>query len=82
MATCVESFEKAQVGDGFLWILIIMYIIALLADFLSPTSRTNSRTVFCPSLLKYIGLARRKLTAPYIYAWVMERDPETYKNNC
>ncbi|WP_367361493.1 ABC transporter permease [Mesotoga sp.] len=76
-----RALRKHKLGMISLWILIIMYIIALLADFLSPTNpyeQTQGLSFAPPSRVHWTDESG-KLTAPYIYAWVMERDPETYR---
>ncbi len=76
-----RALRKHKLGMVSLWILIIMYIIALLADFLSPTNpyeQTQGLSFAPPSRVHWTDESG-KLTAPYIYAWVMERDPETYR---
>lgn len=76
-----RALRKHKLGMISLWILILMYIIALLADFLSPTNpyeQTQGLSFAPPSRVHWTDESG-KLTAPYIYAWVMERDPETYR---
>jgi len=76
-----RALRKHKLGMISLWILIIMYVIALLADFLSPTNpyeQTQGLSFAPPSRVHWTDESG-KLTAPYIYAWVMERDPETYR---
>nr|WP_259459536.1 ABC transporter permease [Mesotoga sp. HF07.pep.5.2.highcov] len=76
-----RALRKHKLGLLSLWILIIMYLIALFADFLAPNSpyeQTQGLSFAPPSKVHWTD-EEGKLTAPYIYAWVMERDPETYR---
>jgi peptide/nickel transport system permease protein len=76
-----RALRKHKLGLLSLWILIIMYLIALFADFLAPNSpyeQTQGLSFAPPSKIHWTD-EEGKLTAPYIYAWVMERDPETYR---
>ncbi|AFK06051.1 ABC-type dipeptide/oligopeptide/nickel transport system, permease component [Mesotoga prima MesG1.Ag.4.2] len=76
-----RALRKHKLGLLSLWILIIMYLIALFAEFLAPNSpyeQTQGLSFAPPSKVHWTD-EEGKLTAPYIYAWVMERDPETYR---
>ncbi|MBN2218796.1 MAG: ABC transporter permease [Kosmotogaceae bacterium] len=76
-----RALRKHKLGMLSLWILIIMYLIALFADFLGPNSpyeQTQGLSFAPPSKVHWTD-EEGKLTAPFIYAWVMERDPETYR---
>ena len=72
--------QKHKLGLFSLWVLIILYLVAIFADFLAPNNPYDQSRIFRtpPSKVHWTD-EDGKLTAPYIYAWVLERDPETYR---
>lgn len=78
-----RALRKHKLGLFSLWVLIILYLIAIFADFLAPNNPYDQRQDLSyapPSKIHWTD-EEGKLTAPYIYAWVLERDPETYRTN-
>jgi peptide/nickel transport system permease protein len=76
-----RALRKHKLGLFSLWVLLILYLIAIFADFISPNNPYNQRQDLSyapPSKIHWTD-EDGKLTAPYIYAWVLERDPETYR---
>lgn len=76
-----RALRKHKLGMFSLWLLLIMYLIAIFADFLSPTDPYNQRQdlSYAPPSQVHWTDEDGKFTAPYIYSWVLERDPTTYK---
>jgi peptide/nickel transport system permease protein len=76
-----RALRKHKLGMLSLWILAIMYLIAIFADFLSPSNpyeMSHGLSYAPPSKIHWTD-DNGKLTSPYIYAWISERDPDTYR---
>nr|HPM95926.1 ABC transporter permease [Mesotoga sp.] len=76
-----RALKKHKLGLFSLWVLIILYLVAIFADFLAPNNPYDQRQdlSYAPPSKVHWTDEDGKLTAPYIYAWVLERDPETYR---
>ncbi|MDI3523517.1 ABC transporter permease [Kosmotoga sp.] len=73
--------RRHKLGMISLWILIIMYLVAIFADFLSPHDpyeQWQGLSYSPPSNIHWKD-EDGKFTRPYVYPYVLERDPVTYK---
>ncbi len=75
-----RRFTASRVGVAGAWILIALYLVALLSPFLAPHGITvqNRGTVYQPPHPPRIWHEGR-LTAPFVYPLVVERDPVTFR---
>nr|WP_273230154.1 ABC transporter permease [Kosmotoga pacifica] len=76
-----RALKKHKLGLFSLWVLIIMYLIALFADFLAPHDpyeQVQNLSYAPPSNIHWID-EDGKLTRPYVYPMVLERDPASFR---
>jgi peptide/nickel transport system permease protein len=76
-----RALKRHKLGIISMWILVVFYIIALFADFFSPYNpyaQNQQLSYSPPSNIHWLD-EEGKLTRPYVYPYVLERDPETYK---
>lgn len=75
-----RRFTASRTGVVGAWLLIALYLLALLSPFLAPHGITvqNRGTVYQPPHGVRIWHEGR-LTAPFIYPLVVERDPVTFR---
>lgn len=76
----LRAFRRHKLGVISFWILVVFYLLAIFADFLSPYSpyQQSLNTRFAaPTKIrwKYKG----EFIGPYVYPVVSYRDPVTYK---
>ena len=76
----LRRFRRNRVGVISFWVLVIMYLTALFAPFLSPYSITTQHEEFPyvkPSGIHVVH--QGQLRAPFIYQSKTDRDPVTFK---
>lgn len=76
----LRRFRRNRVGVISFWVLVVMYLTALFAPFLSPYSITTQHEEFPyvrPSGIHVIY--KGQLHAPYIFQSTTKRDPVTFK---
>ena len=78
-----RALKKHKLGLFSLWVLIIMYLIALFADFLAPHDpyeQAQNLSYAPPSKIHWID-EEGKFTWPYVYPLVLERDPASFRTS-
>jgi len=76
----LRAFKRHKLGTISFWILVVFYLLAIFADFLSPYSpyEQNLNTRFtAPTKIRWTY--NGKFVGPYVYPIVGYRDPVTYK---
>lgn len=76
----LRRFRRNRVGVISFWVLVLMYLSAIFAPFLSPYSITTQHEEFPyvkPSGIHVVH--QGKLRAPFIYQSTTKRDPVTFK---
>jgi len=74
-----RRYRKSWVGLVGGWLLIALYIIALLAGFLSPYAIASQHTQFPYQPPQRVHLIRGgQLTRPFVYPITKKRDPVTF----
>jgi peptide/nickel transport system permease protein len=75
-----RRFRSSTVGVAGAFILLVLYLIALLSPFLAPysiTTQTSSHAYQPPQTVRIIHEGR--LTRPFVYPMSQERDPVTFR---
>jgi peptide/nickel transport system permease protein len=77
-----EQFRKHKVALVGLGVLVLMYLMAAFAGFLAPYGmneyrRSPSAAFVPPMTVHWIDPETRRLTRPFVYAYVSGRDPVT-----
>ncbi len=75
-----RRFRKSRVGVAGAVILVVLYLMTLLAPFLSPyniTRQDSGRAYQPPQQVRIVHEGR--LTRPFVYPMVQERDPVTFR---
>lgn len=75
-----RRFRKSRVGVAGLWILAVLYLITLLAQFLAPygiTRQDSGRAYQPPQTVRVIQEGR--LVRPYVLGVTQERNPVTFR---
>ncbi|MFO7883026.1 MAG: ABC transporter permease [Kosmotogaceae bacterium] len=76
-----RALKKHKLGIVSMWILLIFYLVAIFANFLSPYNpyaQNQDLSYSPPSNIRWLD-EEGKLTWPYVYPYVLERDPQTYR---
>lgn len=74
-----RRFRRSRTGVAGAVILVILYLVALFAQFLSPHSIIRQyRSVYQPPQALHFRYEGR-LTRPFVYQMVQERDPVTFR---
>ncbi|TYB95734.1 MAG: ABC transporter permease [Kosmotoga sp.] len=76
-----RALKKHKLGIISMWVLIIFYLIAIFANFFSPYNpyaQNQDLSYSPPSNIHWLD-EEGKLTWPYVYPYVLERDPQTYR---
>lgn len=74
------AFFRHKLGKVGLWILVVLYAGALLADFISPYSYAATRedaVYAAPSRVRYVHEGR--FIGPFVYGMSKSRNPETFR---
>ncbi|MEA2065836.1 MAG: ABC transporter permease subunit [Thermotogota bacterium] len=78
-----RALKKHKLGIISMWILLIFYLVAIFANFLSPYNpyaQNQDLSYSPPSNIRWFD-EEGKLTWPYVYPYVLERDPQTYRTS-
>jgi len=76
-----RALRKHKLGLLSLWILAIMYLMAIFADFLAPVdpyAQVQNNGFAPPSDVHWTD-ENGNFSFPYIYQWSVERDPATFR---
>jgi len=76
----LRTFSHHKLGKFGLWILVILYAGALLADFFAPYGIGSARddaVYAAPSKIHWVH--EGKFIGPFVYGMGMSRDPVTYR---
>jgi peptide/nickel transport system permease protein len=68
-------FRKHRLAMASAAVLALIYLVAIFAEFVAPTSRDahNAKYTYAPpQMLRFSG-------GPYVYGYKMTRDPDTYR---
>lgn len=73
------KFRRARLAVISGWVLIIVYVMIIFADFLSPypINLKNEQYVYAPPMHVHI-VHEGRLTRPFVYAYDQEIDPYTF----
>ncbi len=78
-----RALRKHKLGLLSLWVLAIMYLMAIFADFLAPVdpyAQVQNNGFAPPSDVHWTD-EDGKFSFPYIYQWSVERDPSTFRTS-
>jgi peptide/nickel transport system permease protein len=75
------GFRRHKVAMAGLWIIIIVYAMAIFAEFIAPHNPTvydNQNRNLPPSRIHFVDTDGRFHIRPFTYAWNRTVDPETF----
>ncbi|AEH50132.1 ABC transporter permease [Pseudothermotoga thermarum] len=75
----INQFKKHKLGVFGLWILVILYLLVIFAEFIAPYNFMESHRNFTyapPTRIRIIH--EGKLTRPFVYGLKRTRDPVTF----
>ena len=76
-----RKFRKHKVALVSLWVVVGIYLVALLADFIAPfdPGEINRRAIYAPPQALHLILPTGSgwRLQPHVYAYASKRDPET-----
>ena len=73
-------FRKHQLARLALWVLLIFYLVAALAEFVSPHAPLTRYKEFAaapPTKIRIYDVLEQRFRTPFIYGYVKTRDPVT-----
>ncbi|MBB6099818.1 peptide/nickel transport system permease protein [Deinobacterium chartae] len=79
LALAWRRFRRSKIGVLSGWVLVVMYLVALLAGFLAPYNITAQHYDYPYQPPQRVHIMHEgKLMRPFVYAVKKERDPVTY----
>lgn len=77
-----RRFRRSRVGYVGMWILAFLYLVTILAPFISPygITRQNSASAYQPPQVVRI-FHEGRLVRPFVYPMTQERDPVTFRRH-
>lgn len=78
-----RALRKHKLGMISLWVLIILYLCAIFADFISPMNPFNNHIKYRftqPSKIYRKDVFTGERIGPHTYLYLLERDPVTYQS--
>ncbi|MGC9384164.1 MAG: ABC transporter permease [Kosmotogaceae bacterium] len=78
-----RALKRHKLGIISMWVLLIFYLIAIFANFISPYNpytQNQELSYSPPSNIRWLD-EEGNLTWPYVYPYVLERDPQTYRTS-
>ena len=75
----VPRFKRHKVAVVSLWVLVVIYLVAIFAEFIAPydPNQFNSRFVYSPpQRIRFVDQGRFQLR-PFTYGYTTTRDPRT-----